>query len=249
MSTQKKETHEIAPAVVGNSPADMIRMAVSGGADLEKLEKLLALQERWEANEAKKAYNKAMAAFKANPPKIEKDKKVAYKEVKYNHASLANVVEKISTELSKYGLSASWTTKQNGSILVTCKITHEQGHSEETTLAAPADVTGSKNAIQAIGSTITYLERYTLLALTGLATEEMEDDGQAAGTEYIDEKQLGQLLDYIASLNGNAKKFCEYLKVESLEKLPKADFQKALTAIESAIAKRKADAEKKAGAK
>ena len=173
----------------GSSPAEMIRMAVLGGADLDKLEKLLTLQERWEANEAKKAYHKAMADFKANPPKIDKDKKVGYSTQKgnvgYSHASLANVTDKISTELSKHGLSASWTTKQNGQVTVTCKITHVKGHSEETTLSAPSDMTGSKNAIQAIGSTITYLERYTILALTGLATHDMDDDGQVSGKPEV----------------------------------------------------------------
>ena len=214
-----------------NSPAEMIRMAVEGKADLDKLEKLLTLQERWDANEAKKAYNKAMADFKANPPQIDKDKTVKYKDVKYNHASLYNVTEKISTELSKHGLSASWTTKQNGAILVTCKITHVKGHSEETTLSAPADISGSKNAIQAIGSTITYLERYTLLALTGLATFDEDDDGQATSVEYIDEKQHHQIADMILDTKANEVKFCEFLKIETIEKLPKNKFQQAITAL------------------
>jgi hypothetical protein len=224
----------------GNSPAEMIRMAVSGGADLEKLEKLLALQERWEAGEARKAYHVAMAAFKANPPRIDKDQQVAYGNTKYNHASLANVVDKISAELSKHGLSASWTTKQNGTILVTCKITHVKGHSEETTLAAAADASGSKNAIQAIGSTITYLERYTLLALTGLATYEQDDDGKAASApvvEYIDNYQQNQVLDYINELKIDSKKFFAFMKIATLEEMPKSEFPKAIAALE---AKRKA---------
>src|SRR3990167_2499280 len=158
-----------------DSPAEMIRMAVAGGADLEKLSKLLDLQEKWEANEARKAYHRAMAEFKQNPPEIAKDKKVAYGNTKYNHASLANVVKKITKELSKHGLSASWSTQQNGQIIVTCKITHVLGHSEETSLSAPADSSGSKNSIQAIGSTITYLERYAILALLGLATHDQDD--------------------------------------------------------------------------
>ena len=168
----------------GNSPAEMIRLAVSGGVDLEKLAKLLDLQERWEANEAKKAYHCAMSEFKANPIEILKDKKVGYESktggrVGYSHASLANVVRKVTKELSKYGLSASWRTAQNGQISVTCKITHVMGHSEETTLSAPSDTSGSKNVIQAIGSTISYLERYTLLAALGLATADQDDDGKA----------------------------------------------------------------------
>ncbi len=164
------------------SPSEMIKTAVSNGADLEKIEKLLILQERWEANEAKKAYHRAMADFKVNPPKINKDKKVSFHTEKgttsYNHATLANVTQKINSELSKYGLSASWKTNQsNESITVTCKITHVLGHSEETSLTAGRDKSGSKNDIQALGSTITYLERYTLLAMVGLATYDQDDDG------------------------------------------------------------------------
>ena len=154
------------------SPAVLISEAVAKGADLEKLKGLLDLQERWERNEALKAYNAAMSAFKADPPIIEKDKTVSFGNTKYNHATLANVTAKINAALSKHGLSASWQVKQNGTVSVTCKITHIKGHSEETTLSAPADTSGSKNAIQAIGSTISYLERYSLLALTGLATSD-----------------------------------------------------------------------------
>jgi hypothetical protein len=213
---------------------------------LDKLEKLLALRERYETGEARKAYHKAMSMFKANPPKIDKDKTVSFKTTQgttsYNHATLGNVTEKISTELSKYGLSASWSTKQNGQICVTCRITHEQGHGEETTLCAPSDTSGAKNAIQAIGSTITYLERYTLLALTGLATFEQDDDGQASApatvVEYIDNYQQSQILDYFNELKVKQPEFFKYMKCESLEKMPKADFQKAMAALEAARAKK-----------
>jgi len=224
-------------------PSQMIELAVSKGADLDKLEKLLSLQERWEKNEALKAYNKAMAEFKAKPPKINKDKKVSFAtstgRTQYNHASLYNVTAMINSELSKYGLSASWTTKQNGAVSVTCKITHVKGHSEETTLTAAADASGSKNAIQAIGSTITYLERYTLLALTGLATVDGDDDGIAASTEYIDEKEKNQLVDMMGSKNIDIKKFCSAFKIEELSKLPKSRYQTAVAAIESKKAVKK----------
>lgn len=222
-----------------NSLAEMIKVAIAEKADLDKLEKLLTLHERHETNEARKAYHVAMAEFKANPPKIDKDKTVAFAtstgKTSYNHASLANVTEKISAELSKHGLSASWITKQNGAILVTCKITHIKGHSEETTLSAPADTSGSKNAIQAIGSTITYLERYTLLALTGLATYDQDDDGQASGApiEYIGDKELNIIRDNLIDLNASEAQFLKYMKLDKLENMLKSDYPKAITAIEA----------------
>jgi len=215
------------------SPATLIEKAIAGGANLEQLEKLMILKERYEANEARKAYHVAMAQFKSNPPKIEKDQTVKYKDVKYNHASLANVTEKINEALSKCGLSASWSTKQNGSVTVTCKITHAMGHSEETSLSAPADTTGSKNAIQAIGSTISYLERYTLLALTGLATYEQDDDAKNINVEFISEKQLNNIVDLLASLDVGQAKFCKFMKVDKLDDIPASDYQKAVAALEA----------------
>ena len=223
------------------TPAHMIELAVSKGADLDKLEKLLTLQERYDAMEAKKAFNRAMSDFKANPPKIDKDRTVSYGNTKYNHASLANVTDKINCELSKYGLSSSWSVKQNGTISVTCKITHVKGHFEETTLTAASDTSGSKNPIQAIGSTLSYLERYSLLALTGLATFEDDDDGQATTSviEYITDKERHELTDLCLDVSADMPKFMAYLKVEDLSKLEKKDFNKAKLALISKKNKKK----------
>jgi len=233
----KNEPTEI---IKHDSPAEMIRLAVTGGADLDKLEKLLTLQERWDANEAKKAFNAAMASFKSNPPKIDRDQKVAIPHkndsgyTRYNHASLANVVEKITVELSKHGLSASWRTQQNGQIIVTCRITHVKGHSEETSLSAPSDTSGSKNPIQAIGSTISYLERYSLLSVLGLATYEQDDDAVASGNlELITEEQQITIREYLTATNSDEQAFLKYMRCSSLDAIPAKDFKKAITALKT----------------
>lgn len=219
------------------TPATLLDLAVQKGADIDKLEKLMDLKMKWDASEAKKAYVVAMTAFKMNPPKIEKDKKVSYGNTKYHHASLAQVTEKINRALSEHNLSASWSTKQNGEIEVTCRITHDLGHSEETTIKAPADTSGSKNAIQAIGSTITYLQRYSLLCLTGLATEDMDNDGQG-DIELLDEKQLitiNNLLKGLSGGEGRKVKFLKYMAVEKVEEILSKDFKKAITGLNRAV--------------
>lgn len=231
---------------VGNSPAVLIQAAIGGGADLEKLEKLMLLQERWEANEAKKAYVAAMAAFKADPPKIEKTKQVSFGSgagaTSYKHALLADAAEKINKALSQHGLSAAWSTKQEGeAITVTCTITHDMGYSESTSLTASPDKSGAKNAIQAIGSTVSYLERYTLFAITGLASHDQDDDG--AKSENITEEQENELHALITDndLNADGKylpRLLAYLKVESLADLRATDFDKAQAAIQLAIHKK-----------
>jgi hypothetical protein len=224
------------------TPAVLLNMAVQQGADLEKLEKLMALQERWEANQARKAYHEAMTAFKSNPPEIDKDKHVSFTTTRgvtsYHHATLWNVTDKISQELSKHGLSASWTTKQEASaITVTCRISHILGHYEETSLTANPDDSGGKNGIQAIGSTVTYLERYTILALTGLATSDMDNDGKGE-VVYISDKEKSTIVDMLQSKEVPEEKFLAFMNCKSLETIPAVDFQKAMAALRSAKGKK-----------
>lgn len=160
----------------------LAEMQADGKIDAAGLKQMMELQFMYEENEAKKAYTVAMAAFKADPPKIMKDKTVSYGQTSYKHASLANVTSTINKALSVHGLSAAWFTEQVESLVkITCTVTHVLGHSENTSLSAPPDDSGSKNVIQQIASTVSYLERYTILAITGLATDDMDDDGNAGG--------------------------------------------------------------------
>src|SRR5258708_10458648 len=66
---------------------------------------------------------------------------------------------------------------EGGTIRVPCTLTHAQGHSESVSMSAQPDTSGSKNSIQAIGSTTSYLQRYTLFAATGLAPKDADTDG------------------------------------------------------------------------
>jgi len=113
-----EESKALTTAPVNDSPAAMMFQAVQSGMDIAKLEKFMELQERWQANEARKAYTEAMSAFKANPPKIEKDSHVSYKTAsgttEYSHASLGNVTDTIGAALGKHGLSAAWGTMVQG---------------------------------------------------------------------------------------------------------------------------------------
>lgn len=176
-----------ATAISTTTPADLLRYALDSGADLDRLERLMELQQRWEANEARKAFVKAMAEFKKNPPTIYKDKHVEFRTDKgvtaYDHATIGNVVEKVVAALAEHGFSHRWIPKraEGGMMKITCVITHELGYSEETELEAGLDQSGGKNNIQAMISTKSYLERHSLLAATGLATKDTpDDDGRSA---------------------------------------------------------------------
>jgi hypothetical protein len=174
------------------TPMGLLELATRQGADIDKLKQLMDLQERWEGNEAKKAYVDAMARFKKDPPTIIKNKKASFGagRTTYEYATLDNVCEKIIASLSAVGISHEWKLEQEGvDIKVTCVLTHARGHSERTWLRATPDMSGSKNNIQAIGSTVSYLERYTLLAATGLAVTGMDDDAIAAAAAQSPQRE------------------------------------------------------------
>lgn len=200
MSTDLVEG-EIAQPLVQTPPHPLavIELAVRQGASPETLEKLMALQERHEANEARKAFEVAFNAFKAEAPAIYKEAQVSYTTSKgttaYRHASLDHICEQIKPVLAKHGLSHRWDAAENADasrVQVTCYLTHLLGHSETATLSGPYDQSGGKNPLQAMGSTITYLQRYTLLTVTGLAPRAVDNDGNADGkspAQRADEKR------------------------------------------------------------
>lgn len=177
------------------------RAAMDPQFDVAKLEQLLAVKERWEATEAKKAFVVAMAQFKANPPAIIKGKAVDIPGgAKFSHATLAAVCDGVVAALSQHGFSHKWEVAQADKLItVTCVITHQLGHQERTTLSGAPDDSGKKNAIQQVGSTVTYLQRYTLMAATGLAAKDMDNDGGGGGSELGLED--GVVADHLAAID------------------------------------------------
>jgi hypothetical protein len=176
---------------VAPTPLAMLQQAVQGGATIEVLERLMSLQERWQAHEARKSFDNAMAECRADLPKIIKNQKVDFTSARgrtnYKYEDLSEVVETVAPVLARHGLSFRWRTDstKDGLVSVTCILSHRQGHSEDTTLAGPYDQSGNKNPIQAIGSVVTYLQRYTLKAALGVAAGH-DDDGRSAGEPIPD---------------------------------------------------------------
>lgn len=181
-AVQKIEAQEVAHTNI-ITPQDMIQQAIQSGSGVEVMERLLALQERHDAFQARKAFDDAMADLRSDMPTIIKDQSADFGKGKtaYKFEDLSAVTEALSPIMAKVGLSFRWRTQsqQNG-VAVTCVISHREGHSEETTLFAGLDTSGSKNAIQALGSAVTYLQRYTLKAAVGVAAAK-DDDAQEAG--------------------------------------------------------------------
>ncbi len=220
------------------TPLEIFHKAMDKGIDIEKMKVLKEMVEWHEGREAEKAFNKAMAGFRAESITILKDRHVKYRTDKgvteYDHATLAAVLDAVVPALSKYGLSHRWEMpeQEGDKIVVSCIITHEQGHTVSTSLPGLPDKTGSKNQIQAVGSTVSYLQRYTFLAITGLAAKGMDDDGgnsagDGAGDSYerISEDQIKKIKALLKDTSTDQAKFLEWCEVDSLKDIPSYNFK------------------------
>lgn len=221
------------------TPMQMIDKALASGATPEILDKLMSLQERWEANEAKKAFDLAIAAFRAEIKPIIKERTAAMDlrgggKASYQYEDMALIAEHVDPILARLGLSYRYKSRvEAGQVMVTCIISHQQGHREETTLPAPVDQTGAKNAVQAVGSTVTYLQRYTLKLGLGLAAAKDDDVKRPTGEDQeatVSQEQyetLSKLLEQTGKTEDDLYIFLGLPPDTDLHTLPARFFQKA----------------------
>lgn len=231
-----------APTSVALTPMDMIDRALSSGAGVEVIERLMGLQERWEANQARKAFDLAIAAAKAEIPPIIKNREVDFTSQKgrthYRHEDLAGIAKVVDPILSRHGLSYRYRSAQDGkTVLVTCIISHRDGYSEETTLSAPLDESGNKNPHQGVGSAATYLQRYTLKLALGLAATE-DDDGRATKpVETVNEEQFHKLRELLEQTGTPESALLGYYRVGTLDLFPAEKFNGAVKFLEAKMKK------------
>ena len=245
----------LAPAPASNPYMAMVHTAMDSGRGIEQLDRLLDLQLKWDAEQARRAWVAAMAAFKADPIVIEKRKLVEFTTrdgdtTSYRHATLADVVDAVVAGMGRHGLSHRWDVKQEtGQVAVTCTVTHRDGHSESVTMQAAPDASGKKNSIQQVASAVTYLQRYTLMAATGVAAKDMDDDGRHADVEdeeAVTDEQAKALSDLIDVAVNNREAFMVWVsarvgyKVEDIARLPAKHFQIVHNQLESLFKKKQA---------
>ena len=217
--------------------AELVSKAIESNS-MEALERLMDLQEKWEAKQARKSFYDAMAEFQSKCPVIIKKKQGH----NYKYAPMEDIISQVSGLIALCGLSYRWEQSQSeGSISVSCIVTHRDGHSETLTISGGADGSGSKNSIQAIGSTVSYLKRYTFLGSFGIATADEDIDGRidSIGGETITQSQAEEIEDLIVESQSDRKALLNWLKCDSVDKIPASKFDRAITAL-----KQKAEAGK-----
>lgn len=194
------------PAAPAAKPqqVDYVMAVLDRGGSLEQIEKMMELQERMRRQQAETAYYEGLAAFKSEAIEIIKRKRVYFEArngggaTDYKHARLSDVIEAVAPALSRHGFGYSWSTKQERTgktvdwVEVTCTLRHRLGHSESVTLGGPPDTSGNKNPIQQVVSAVSYLERHTLKAITGVAEKDDDDDGRGGPEGAVEPQAPGE---------------------------------------------------------
>lgn len=165
------------------------RAARDPAVDIDKMERLFQMHERAVERQARAAYASALAELQPQLPAVGERGGITNNSgaVTSTYALWEDINAAILPILSKHGFAISFRTGRSpeGQITVTGVLSHRLGHSEETTLALPVDSSGSKNSVQAVGSSTSYGKRYTAAALLNLTTRGEDDDGQAGGARGL----------------------------------------------------------------
>lgn len=159
--------------------------------DIDKMERLLQMQERVQARGAEVVFSSAFAEMQPELPAITRNAQIVHKgQVISEYAEWSDISKAISPILAKFGFSLSFKPAEvDRRVAVTAVLRHKEGHKEEATLPLPTDSSGAKNAVQAVGSTLTYGKRYAAILLLNIRVEgdSADDDGSASGPKITHE--------------------------------------------------------------
>jgi hypothetical protein len=223
------------------NPLAVIQAAIAQGATPESLEKLMELQERYEANIARKAFNRALVAAQSEMPTVFKGRKGQNSQ----YASFDDIMRVIRPILDSHGLAIAFAQREDEKTLtVTCKVFHSEGHSEETPFTLPKDgplltkdgrqVT---NLAQAQGSANSYAKRYCLTNALNIVLGDQDDDARALNQplKAISPTQADELQDLLTEAKADPGKFLAFYHAESIEAFPLVAYAKAKSTLKQRI--------------
>ncbi|MEL6218511.1 MAG: ERF family protein [Pseudomonadota bacterium] len=201
---------------------------------LDRVQQVLDMREKVQAEEARKAFYDAMAAAKTKIMPVARDRH--NEQTRSTYARLEAIARAIDPIIARHGFSMSFRTDASpieGHYRITCELGHRQGHTKSYHADIPSDQVGikgsvNKTKIHAFGSSITYGRRYLKLLVWDIATE--DDDGNAAGrgeVETISEDQARELETLILNVGADREKFLALGRLERMEDMPLSEFDNA----------------------
>ena len=201
------------------------RAAMNPDVDIDKMERLLQMQERILDRNSEMAFNSAMAAAQAEMGPVVRN--ASNSQTNSQYSTIEAIARSVKPILTKNGFATSFGSDQSpldGHYRVTCCVSHSEGYSRDYHADVPTDATGIKGSVNktnvhAFGSTMTYGRRYLMMLIFDITTD--DDDGNASGAgQTINEDQYKTLQKLIKDTGTNEDAFLKYYKAANLEQLP-----------------------------
>ena len=162
-----------------NSINALISQAITANLDVEKMERLFVLKEKYDAQQAKEAFTRAKAKAQAEFPIIKKTKPVKNKagQIVYYYASTDGIVSQVQKPIADNGLSYRFDEKyENDNMIVTCIVQHEMGYEEATPFQVPIGSEAYMTDVQKHGARNTFAKRYAFCNAFGIITGDEDID-------------------------------------------------------------------------
>lgn len=223
------------------------RAARDPNVDIDKMERLFAMQERIIERQAKASFIVAKITMRAKLPAIDRRGRIQLREKLPNgkregdliqdtpYARFEDIHAAVMPILDEHGFDLSYRNglAPDGKVRVTTVLSHSDGHSEETYFDLPHDTTGSKNAVQAIGSSTSYAKRYGTISILNLRVDGEDDDGKASEViPTISDEQEATLEALIQDVGADRGRFLSYMKIVALGDLHPSQYSRAVAILE-----------------
>ena len=179
--------HENTPAPYENSAEALIAQAIEKGTSVDTMERLLAMRRELKSEWSKEQYDKAMAAFQASCPTIKKTREVKTDggKVAYRYAPIESIVYQVKDALKANGFSYTTGMElKDEAVRVTVRVTHQAGHSEETSMEVPfGSQTKVMSKSQVAAAATTFAKRYAFCNAFGILTGDEDTDARPLDTD------------------------------------------------------------------
>lgn len=214
------------------------RVASDPGSDIAKLEKMLDMQERVLNRNAAQSFTADMAMMQGEMPRVFK----LASGHNTTYARLEDINDTVRPVLQKFGFAVTFKTDQPSpkDVTITATLSHREGHKESSSLTLPCDTSGSKNAVQAVGSTISYGKRYAMCALLNISTGD-DTNGYKLGdvpgeknvwaADFMSAEQVKSIIS-ACETSGVVIADVEYRAGAKLEQIPSSRFEAAMAWVE-----------------
>lgn len=224
------------------------RIALDPNADLDKLERMLAMKERMDEKAAREVFSNAMASCQAEMQPVARNK--SNDQTRSRYADLAAIYAACKPICAKHGFSFSTfpaSSDKPGHMGVRWTLRHAGGHEESELAEIPIDDKGmkgtaNKTQTHAFGSTASYARRYLFCMIFDIATNDDNDGNNQsrAGFEPVTIKQVEGLRALIQQSGADEDAFLRALKIEALDDLPQSRFYEAEALLRRKLAAKEA---------